>query len=96
MNTIGDKSAGLKRRTQQVFVSDHRRRQVAGSRDRQKVIHRGVQKGNSTHTEKANNVVREIRQEVDDRKSDRQKYRQGIGKKVSLVRMAKNYDTQED
>jgi hypothetical protein len=79
-----------------LLAKDHRRRQVAGSRGRQKVIHRGVQKGNSTHREKASNFVREIRQEVDDRKSDRQKYRQGMGKKASLVRMAKNYDTQED
>ena len=69
---------GFKHRAQHVFiVKDHRRRQVAGSRGRQKVIHRrrqvawvqgqaeghiqGVQKGNSTGREKASNVVREIR-----------------------------------
>ena len=35
MNTRGDK-AGFKCRAQQVFIAkDHRRRQVAGSRDRQ-------------------------------------------------------------
>ena len=49
----------------------------------------GLQQGNSTGREKASSVVQEIRQEVDDRKSNRQKYRQGIGKKALLVRMAK-------
>lgn len=43
MNTRGDRelvsSAG---RSRCVFVKDLRRRQVAGSRDRQKVIHRGL------------------------------------------------------
>ena len=43
------------------IVKDRRRRQVAGSRGRQKVIHR-VQKCNSTGREKASNVVWEIRQ----------------------------------
>ena len=43
------------------IAKDHLRRQVAGSRSRQKVIN-GVQKGNSTVREKASNVVREIRQ----------------------------------
>jgi flagellar biosynthesis/type III secretory pathway protein FliH len=52
----------------------------------------GLQQGNCTGREKANNEIQEIRQEVHDRKSDRQ----GIGKKTLLVRMAKNYDTQED
>jgi hypothetical protein len=34
--------AGFKCRAQQVFIAkDHRRRQVAGSRGRQTVIHRG-------------------------------------------------------
>ena len=38
----GRQRAGFKRRAQQVFITkDHRRRQVAGSRGRQKVIHRG-------------------------------------------------------
>ena len=38
----GRQSAGFKHR---VFISkDHRRRQVAGSRDRQKVIHRDSKK----------------------------------------------------
>ena len=36
----GRQSAGFKRRAQQAFiVKDHRGRQVAGSRGRQKVIH---------------------------------------------------------
>ena len=44
MNTMGDR-AGFKHRTQQVFiVKDHGRRQVAGSRGSQKVIHRGSKK----------------------------------------------------
>jgi hypothetical protein len=93
MNMMGDRvlvsSAG---RSRCLLVKDHRRKQVAGSRGRQKVT-QGLQKGHSTGREKANNVVREISLEVDNRKSDRQKYRQGIGKKASLVRMAKNYDT---
>ena len=42
MNMMGDRelvsSAGCSRC---LFVKDHRRRQVAGSRGRQKVIHRG-------------------------------------------------------
>jgi hypothetical protein len=66
---------------------------VQGQADRHT---QGLQKGNSTSREKTNNVVWEIRKEVDDRKSNRQKYRQGIGKKASLVRIAKNYDTRED
>jgi hypothetical protein len=38
----GRQRAGFKRRAQQVFIEkDHRRRQVVGSRGRQKVIHRG-------------------------------------------------------
>ena len=38
----GRQRAGFKRRVQQVFiVKDHSRRHVAGSRGRQKVIHRG-------------------------------------------------------
>ena len=45
MNTMGDRelvsSAG---RSRCLFVKDHRRRQVAGSRGRQKVIHRGSKK----------------------------------------------------
>ena len=45
MNTMGDRelvsSAGLSRC---LLVKDHRRRQVAGSRGRQKVIHRGSNK----------------------------------------------------
>jgi hypothetical protein len=42
---------------QQVFiVQDHRRRQVAGSRGRQKVIHKGSKKGNSTGREKGGQV----------------------------------------
>ena len=50
----------------------------------------GLQKGR----EKANDVIQEIRQEVDDRKCVRQKHRKVIGKKAkSLVRMAKNCDT---
>ena len=54
----GRQRAGFKRRAQLVFiVKDHRRRQVAGSRGRQKVI-----QGNSTGREKASNVIREIRQ----------------------------------
>ena len=32
--------AGFKRRAQQVFIANDHRRQVAGSRGRQKVIHR--------------------------------------------------------
>ena len=41
MNTRGDR-AGFKRSAQQVvLVKHHRRRQVAESRGRQKVIHRG-------------------------------------------------------
>jgi hypothetical protein len=41
----GRQRAGFKRRAQQVLiVGDHRRRQVAGSRGRQKVIHRGSKK----------------------------------------------------
>jgi hypothetical protein len=41
----GRQRAGFKHRAQQVFiVKDHSRRQVAGSSDRQKVIHRGSKK----------------------------------------------------
>jgi hypothetical protein len=41
----GRQRAGFKRRERQVFiVKDNRRRQVAGSRGRQKVIHRGSKK----------------------------------------------------
>ena len=41
----GRQRAGFKRRAHQVFiVEDHRRRQVAGSRGRHKVIHRGSKK----------------------------------------------------
>ena len=44
MNMMGDRAC-FKRRAQQVFiVKDHRRRQVAGSRGRQKVIHSGSNK----------------------------------------------------
>ena len=38
---------------------DHRRRQVAGSRGRQKVIHGRSKNGNSTGREKAKGVVRQ-------------------------------------
>ena len=85
MNTMGDRElVTAPGRSRCLVVKDHRRRQVTGSRGRQKVIHReghtqGVQKGNSTGREKASNDVREIRQEVDSRKSDRLRYRQGIG-----------------
>ena len=45
MNMMGDRelvsSSGHSRR---LFVKDHRRRQVAGSRGRKKVIHRGSNK----------------------------------------------------
>ena len=77
-------------------MKNHRRRQVSWVQGQAEGHTQGLQKGNSTGREKANNVVREIRQEIDDRKSDRQKYRQGIGKKALLVRMAKNYDTWGD
>jgi hypothetical protein len=63
MNTMGDielvSSAG---RSRCLLLKDHRRRQVAGSRGRQKIIHRGSKLGNSTGREKASNVIREIRQ----------------------------------
>ena len=43
----GRQRAGFKRRAQQVFIAkDHRRRQVTWSRGRQKVVQKGVQKGN--------------------------------------------------
>jgi hypothetical protein len=41
-------------------VKDHRRRQVAGSRGRQKIIHMGP-KRQQYRQKKASNVVREIR-----------------------------------
>jgi hypothetical protein len=95
MNTMERQGAGSKRRAQQVFISNGPQEEAGSWVQGQAEGHtQGRQKGNSTGREKANNVVREIRQGADDRKSDRQKYRQGIGK-VLLLRMAKNYDTQE-
>ena len=70
MNTMGDRvlasSAGCSRC---LFAKDHRRRQVVGSGERQKVIHRGSKKATVQAGKRANNVVSEIRQEVDDRQS---------------------------
>ena len=54
------------------IAKDHRRRQVAGSRGRQKVIHRGSKRSTVQAGKRLVNVVR-------DRKSDRQQYRQGKG-----------------
>jgi hypothetical protein len=52
MDTRGDR-VGFKRRAQQVFLGkDHRRRQVAGSRGRQKVIHRRRQEAGSRGRQK--------------------------------------------
>jgi hypothetical protein len=45
MNTRGDRELVSSAGRKQVFIAkDHRRRQVAGSRGRQKVIHRGSNK----------------------------------------------------
>ena len=72
----GGQSAGFKRRVQQVFISKGPQEEAGSWVQGQTEGHtKGLQKSNSTDREKANIVVREIRQEVDDRKSDRQKYR---------------------
>jgi flagellar biosynthesis/type III secretory pathway protein FliH len=93
---MGD-SAGFRHSAQQVFICKELQEEAGSWVQGHAEGHtQGLQNGNSTGREKANNVVREIRQEVDDRKSDSQKYRQGIGKKASLVRMVKNYNTRED
>jgi hypothetical protein len=84
--------SGFKRRAQQVFiVKDHRRRQVAGSRGRQKVINRGsnkatVQAGKSLVTSSGRSGNRLITEA-----ENRQKEAKGV-----VSDAGKNYHTRED
>jgi flagellar biosynthesis/type III secretory pathway protein FliH len=76
--------AGFKLRAQQVFICKGPQGEAGSWVQRQAEGHtQGIQKGNSTGMEQASNVVREIRQLVANRKSDRLQYRQGILKRRS-------------
>ena len=81
----GRQSAGFMCKAQQVFISKVPQEEAGSWFQGQAESHsQELQKGNST---KANNVVQEIRQEIDDRKSEVQAGNRQ--KKALLVSMAK-------